>query len=209
MRAISGLIKYNGSVKLNGKELSALKRKHISSEIALMTQNSSIYFSYSVYETVALGRYLHTKNKLLSSMSKDDEDAVLSCLESVGLLDIKDKDITALSGGQLQRVYLARVFVQEPKIILLDEPTNHLDLRYQIELMERLRQWVSAGDRAVIGVFHDLNLSMQLTEKTLLLNNGEAVKFGETSEVLLGSALSEIYGINVKEFMRKSYSAWL
>lgn len=208
LRALVGLLPYTGSIKINGFEISTLNRREISSEIALMTQISSIYFAYSVFETVALGRYLHIKRGLLSSMSKDDEMIVLKCLENVGLLDVKDKDITTLSGGQLQRVYLARVFAQEPKIILLDEPTNHLDLHYQIELVENLKEWVQVGDRAIVGVFHDLNLSMQLSNKTLLLQNGEAVAFGETSKILLGESISGVYDLDIKAYMQKSYSSW-
>jgi len=138
LRAICNLMNYKGSVALDKKDISKMKRKEISSSIALMTQLTSIYFSYSVYETVALGRYLAFSKKIFTEETKTDKEIILSSLENVGLIDIKDKPITELSGGQLQRVFLARVFVQEPKIILLDEPTNHLDLKHQLELIEHL-----------------------------------------------------------------------
>lgn len=208
LRALAGILPYSGSVKLLNSEVSTLSRKQISSEIALMTQISNIYFSYTVFDTVALGRYLHIKHGVLSSFSNKDRDIVLTCLESVGLLDVKDNDITTLSGGQLQRVYLARIFAQEPRIILLDEPTNHLDLYYQVELLEMLKKWVSNGERAIIGVFHDLNLAMQLSNKTLLMDKGEVISIGKTKDILLDKSINEVYNIDVKDYMNKSYSSW-
>lgn len=207
LRAASGLLSYRGSILLGGKELSVMKRSEISSKMALMTQQNEIYFDYSVYDTVALGRYLHSRKKIFSD-DKADKEAVLRCLEDVDLLSVKDRNIRDLSGGQLQRVFLARTFAQEPQIILLDEPTNHLDIRYQIELIERLKLWVNEGERAVIGVFHDLNLAMNLSDKTLLMNEGRQISFGKTKDILQSESLQNVYGFDIGEYMRKSMEIW-
>lgn len=207
LRAVSGLLPYRGNILLGGKEISSLKRREISSKMALMTQQNEIYFDYSVYDTVALGRYLHRKKKIFSD-DKAESEAVLRCLEDVDLLYVKDRNIRDLSGGQLQRVFLARTFAQEPDIIFLDEPTNHLDIRYQIELIERLKAWVNEGERAVIGVFHDLNLAMSLSPKTLLLNEGRQVSFGKTKDILQSESLQNVYGFDIGEYMRKSMEIW-
>ena len=118
--------------------------------------NSQIYFSYTVFETVALGRYAHMEG-IFSSLSKKDRDIVLKCIESVGLLSEKDRLINELSGGQLQRVYLARAFAQDPEILLLDEPTNHLDLKCQIEILDYINKWTKENNKTVIGVLHNFN----------------------------------------------------
>lgn len=208
LRALAGLLPYRGSIKIAGGEVAHLNRRRISSEMALMSQLSELYFPYTVYETVAFGRYLHTPKGAFSSLSAQDKRVVEECLAAVGLLEIQHREITALSGGQLQRVYLARIFAQEPKIILLDEPTNHLDLRYQLELLRLLKEWVSKEQRGVIGVFHDLNLSMQLSGKTLLMQDGKAALYGKTEDVLHDLRLSEVYEVDVKGYMCTSLSNW-
>ena len=143
LRALSGVLDYRGNIFINDFELRSLSRKDISRNIALMSQISSVYFSYTVYETVALGRYIHNSKRIFSEESKDDKKIVDECIRAVGLTEMKDKLITELSGGQLQRVFLARVYAQDPEIILLDEPTNHLDLKNQIEFIEYLKLWSS------------------------------------------------------------------
>lgn len=210
LRAISGLIPYQGNVSYNGINISSMKRKDISKGIAFMTQMANIYFSYSIYETVALGRYLNVQKNIFLNETKQEKEFVLSCLDKVGLLEIKDKAITQLSGGQLQRVYLARVFAQEPKIILLDEPTNHLDLKHQLELIEHLKEWSQEKDikRSVIGVMHDLNLAMQLADKVLLMDKGKCVAFGDTKEILKGDEINKAYKVDIKDYMRNSLSFW-
>ena len=140
LKAMVSLIDYKGNIFLDGKEVKSIKRKELAKKVALMSQNSQIYFPYTVYETVALGRYAHIDG-VFARLSKKDEEIILNCLSNVGILDLKDKLINELSGGQLQRVYLARVFAQEPDVILLDEPTNHLDLKCQIEILEHINKW--------------------------------------------------------------------
>ena len=207
LKSIANLLNYKGSILLNGKEISKFNRKDLAKSIALMSQASSIYFPYTVYETVSLGRYAHLKG-VFSRMSKSDEEIIIKSIENVGLLDLKDKLISELSGGQLQRVYLARAFAQDPNVILLDEPTNHLDLKYQIEMLEYLNKWSKENNKIVIAVLHDLNLVQTFGEKVVMMKYGKIATAGNAREVLNGDKLKEVYGIDVKTFMLEALEKW-
>ena len=208
LKAIVNLLPFKGEIKINERLVHTMKPKEISLEIAMLSQTSATYFSYSVYDTVMMGRYLHMQDRFFRLPSKKDHDYVLQCLETVDLLNEKDREISTLSGGQLQRVFLARVLAQNPKIILLDEPTNHLDLKYQVELIEYLRKWSKQGERAVIGVLHDLNLALQLSDQILVMKDGEAKAYGKPGTILTGKLLEETYEIDVVGYMRDSLRTW-
>ena len=207
LKALAYLIPYRGSIRLNGVEISQIDRKTLARDIALMTQINSIYFPYTVFETVSLGRYAHI-NGLFSRLSSQDRDIVFDSLEKVGLIDIRDCKINELSGGQLQRVFLAKIFAQDPKIILLDEPTNHLDLKCQIELLQYIREWSKQKERAMVAVLHDLNLVQMYADKVLLLNQGAVHGYGAPRQVLSSGALEEVYNIDIKNWMTKALIKW-
>ena len=195
LKAMVSLIDYKGNIFLDAKK------------VALMSQNSQIYFPYTVYETVALGRYAHIDG-VFARLSKKDEEIILNCLSNVGILDLKDKLINELSGGQLQRVYLARVFAQEPDVILLDEPTNHLDLKCQIEILEHINKWTKENQKTVIGVLHDLNLVQMFSDDVIMLSEGYIVSKGKTKDVLSEDKLKEVYGVDIKKFMINALEKW-
>ena len=132
----------------------------------------------------ALGRYAHLKG-VFSTINKEDDEIILKSIANVGLIDIKDKLISELSGGQLQRVYLARAFAQDPDVILLDEPTNHLDLKCQIEILDYLNKWTKENNKIVVAVLHDLNLVQTFGEKVVMMNMG-IISSGTPKEVLSG-----------------------
>ena len=201
------LIDYKGNIFLDGKEVKSIKRKELAKKVAIMSQSSQIYFPYTVYDTVALGRYAHIDG-VFARLSKRDEEIILNCLSNVGILDLKDKLINELSGGQLQRVYLARVFAQEPDIILLDEPTNHLDLKCQIEILEHINKWTKENQKTVIGVLHDLNLVQMFSDDVIMLSEGNIVSKGKTKDVLSEDKLEEVYGLNIKKFMINALEKW-
>lgn len=121
--------------------------------------------------------------------------------------ELKDRQVTELSGGQLQRVFLARAFAQDPQIILLDEPTNHLDLKYQIELMEYLKEWSSKGGRCVAGVLHDINLALSFADTLLLMDEGRVQAFDSVDTFDL-SQISRTYRMDVQNYMRESLKRW-
>ena len=171
LKSIANIIEYEGSIKIDNKEVSSFSRIDLAKKVALMSQTSQIYFPYTVYE-------------------------------------LKDKLITELSGGQLQRVFLAKIFAQDPDIILLDEPTNHLDFKNQIDLLENLNEWVKTNNKIVIGVLHDLNLVQYFADKVLMIQSGKVVSYGRPEDVLKGEILNDIYGMDIKEFMVNILQKW-
>lgn len=207
LKAIANLLSFKGQILLDGKDTKLLKRKELATKVSLMTQSSNVLFPYSIYETVALGRYAHL-NGVFSRLSKNDDEIINKSLDKVGILDIKDKLISELSGGQLQRVFLARAFAQDPDVIILDEPTNHLDLRYQIEILDYLKLWAKENNKIVVAVLHDLNLVQNFGDKVLMLKEGTLINNGETKEVLNGKDLEKVYGIDIKSFMLRTLNKW-
>jgi len=205
LKVMVGLLHYKGDVLLDGKYLNRMKRGEISAKVAMLSQMSPIYFSYSVYDAVMMGRYVHGKS-FLGGISVTDKEMILKCLKIVDMLDEKDRDITKLSGGQLQRVFLARTLAQDPDIILLDEPTNHLDLKYQIELIDYLKTWARENNRAIVGVLHDLNQAIRLSEDVLVMRGGEIVAHG--SDILTADLLEDVYEIDVAGYMKNVLSHW-
>lgn len=207
LRSIAGLLPYEGQVHVCGEDMQTLSRRELAKKVALMSQLSSVYFSYTVYETVLMGRYVHSSGRAFSRTSAEDRQIVLDSMERTGTLELKDRLVTELSGGQLQRVFLARTFAQSPKIILLDEPTNHLDLKYQIQLIEDLKDWADREDRCVVGVLHDINLALDFADTILLLENGRIEDFSPASEFDLAQ-LSRVYQMDVGGYMRRSLKRW-
>ena len=207
LKSKANIIEYEGSVKIDNKEVSSFSRIDLAKKVALMSQTSQIYFPYTVYDTVSLGRYAYSKG-VFSKLSLTDKRIIVDSMKKVGIYELKDKLITELSGGQLQRVFLAKIFAQDPDIILLDEPTNHLDFKNQIDLLENLNEWVKTNNKIVIGVLHDLNLVQYFADKVLMIQSGKVVSYGRPEDVLKGEILNDIYGMDIKEFMVNILQKW-
>jgi iron complex transport system ATP-binding protein len=207
LKAIARIIGCRGRVTLDGRDVSAFARKDLARKIALLGQSSRICFPYTVRETVSLGRYAHSTG-FLKNLSAGDEAAIDGAIRQLDLWDIQGRMINELSGGQLQRVFVAEILAQDPELILLDEPTNHLDLKNQVELLGYLRSWVKEKDRVLIGVFHDLNLVHHFGDTVLLLSGGKTAAWGGAGEILRGEILKGVYGIDIRGFMLESLKKW-
>ena len=183
LRAIDALIPHRGRILLSGEEVSSIPRERLASRLALMSQSHEVYFSYTVQETVLLGRYRRMKRGLFRGASREDLEAVERCLE-------------------------ARALAQEPDVILLDEPANHLDVRHQVELIDYLKQWSRDGRHSVIGVFHDVNLALRLSENLLFLREGRLLRAGQFEEICDRAFLQEVFGLDLAGYMLESLETW-
>ena len=207
LRALAGLLPHEGKVTAEGRDLAAMDRRQLARTVALLSQISSVYFSYTVYETVLMGRYAHQTGGAFSGPGPEDRAIALECMERTGVADLRDRQVTELSGGQLQRVFLARTFAQCPRVILLDEPTNHLDLKYQVELVQELKAWAAAERRCVVGVLHDVNLALEFADLFLLMEAGRPRFFG-SAEAFDPAQLNNVYQMDVGGYMRRSLKRW-
>ena len=209
LRAAAGLLPIrSGAVYLDGVSISEMSHKERAKRIALLSQTGTggDYFDYTVYETVSMGRYPHREG-IFSEASEEDEKAVRRCIAETGLTGLENESLTRLSGGQLQRVFLARAFAQEPDVLFLDEPANHLDVKYVSELIALLEKWTAAG-RSVIGVFHDPGLAAAVSDRIMLMDKGQAVLCGSPAEVLKSEKMNEVFETDIGAYMQKITEIW-
>ncbi|WP_174734639.1 adenosylcobinamide amidohydrolase [Mesobacillus harenae] len=199
LKMLSGLLPFtNGEVLLNKKSIKEYSSKELAKMMAVLPQHSVQSFSYTVQETVALGRYAHQKG-WFQNWSEADEQIVQRVMEQTGVIQFKNHDIQELSGGERQRVFLAQALAQEPKILLLDEPTNHLDLSYQKDLLDLLKGWTTDRSLTVVSIFHDLNLASLYCDRLLLLENGKVNINDVPNEVLQEERIRSVYQTKIQK----------
>lgn len=198
---------YTGRVLLDGADAKTLRPAQLARRLGVLSQSHAVGYAFTVEEVVALGRYAYARGPL-RSRSDDDEAAVEDALALTGLTAQRGQSLLTLSGGELQRAFLAQVFAQDPRVLLLDEPTNHLDLPYQQQIFELLRQWLKTPGRALLSVVHDLSLARAYGDRALLLHHGRAVAGGPTAEVLTPEHLNAVYGMDVYDWMRALLGQW-
>jgi iron complex transport system ATP-binding protein len=205
LRVLSGLIPHDGEVLIDGKEVSSMKRKDIAKLIALMPQTNEIYFPYTVNETVLLGTYAMAGNSLFGTDPKAAQFAI-KCMEDCGVLEFKARHLDELSGGQLQRVLLARTFAQRSPFLFLDEPGNNLDIKYRAELCDKLNSWAAGktGDinNTLVAVFHDLEQAKRCCTRAVMLKDGKIVFDGAINDAMKPEMLMNIYDFDVASYLR-------
>ena len=158
-------------------------------------------------EVVSLGRYAHASG-FLSARDDEGEACVERALEWTGLTALRRASVLTLSGGELQRTFLAQVFAQNPKLLILDEPANHLDLIYQKHIFSLIEAWLKQPGRAVISVVHDLSLAKKYGTHTVLMDRGRCAAQGKTNEVMTRERLEAVYGMDVYGWMRDLLGQW-
>ncbi len=180
-----------GRVVLDGVDLLALKRRERARHLALVEQELRAEFSLTVAQVVALGRIPHESGWAVSA---PDADLVGAAMARAGVEQWGERLLTTLSGGEQQRVQLARALAQEPRLLLLDEPTNHLDVKAQMETLGLLREIAVAGV-TVVAALHDLNLAASHCDHVVVLARGRVRAVGEVREVLTAELIEQTYGV--------------
>lgn len=196
-----------GSALIDGKNIAKLKPRDTARLFGVLTQSHTVGYAFTVEEVVRLGRYAFSKG-IFSTKNEEDTRKIENALEITGLKPYRAQSVLTLSGGELQRAFLAQLLAQDPKLLILDEPTNHLDLVYQKQIFELIKDWIKEPGRAVMSVVHDLSLAKAYGTHALLMDHGRTVAYGETDSVLTAGHLSAVYDMDVYAWMQRMLSLW-
>jgi iron complex transport system ATP-binding protein len=196
IRAASGVIPYTGHVRTNGDDFASLSPIQRAKYIATVPQAVSMPPAFTVWETVLLGRTPYLG--FLGQVSEKDEAIARQSLGRVSALPFADRRVGELSGGEQQRVLLARALCQSTPILLLDEPTAHLDLQYQVSLLELVSELAHKDNLAVLVALHDLNLAAHYADRIALMVAGNIKSMGKPKEVLKPELIAEAYCLPVQ-----------
>ncbi|MEV6304944.1 ABC transporter ATP-binding protein [Actinoplanes sp. NPDC051861] len=199
LRALARLHRVDGGAVLLGRPerpVSLLSAREFAREVTLFSQSRQAPHGLTVSEVVAFGRHPHRRR--FAGPSTADRSAVDRAMDVTGVTAMAGRPVGELSGGEMQRVWLAACLAQETGVVLLDEPTNHLDLRYQIETLDLVRDLADEHGVAVGIVLHDLDHAARVADTLLLLSAGHIHAAGDPFEVLTAEHLTAVYGLRVE-----------
>lgn len=182
---------YKGTIYIRGENLKHMKRSQLAKKMAYVSQQNEAPQN-TVFDSILIGRVPYIKGKT----TKEDYAMVQEIIGRLNLNDYAMREATSLSGGEFQKVVLARALAQEPEILLLDEPTSNLDIRNQVEVMKLMKQYCKDKQISVIVSIHDMNLSLQFSDKYLMLKDGEVFKYG-SKEIITRENIRTVYGLDV------------
>lgn len=180
----------SGMIYLDDKEMKTYSLKKSAKEMAVVAQFNNLAFDCSVYDVVLMGRTPHLK--MMEREHQADFDIVNQAIEEVGMTEKKNQSYLSLSGGEKQRVVLARAIAQKPSLLILDEPTNHLDIRYQLTILSIVKRL----NINVLAVLHDVQMAYQYSDYIYLMKEGKFVYEGIPSEVITEKNIKDIYDVD-------------
>ena len=207
VNAVAQSVGYTGTIFFCGADVHRMRPTELARNIGILAQNHSVGYSFTVEEVVRLGRYSYAPG-IFSRHSDLDEENVQRALDLTGIRPLMEQSVLTLSGGELQRTFLAQLLAQNPRLLILDEPTNHLDLVYQKQVFALIREWLAEPGRTVISVVHDLSLARAYGTDALLLNGGRAVYSGSIEGAFAPETLNAVYSMDVREWMRSLLEQW-
>ena len=184
-----------GRISLNGKDINRFKKIDLAKEMALVLQENTIEYEFTVEDIVLMGRHPHKGR--FERENAEDYRIVDHSLKMTNTLDLKDRLITEVSGGERQRVMIAKALAQRPSLILLDEPTSNLDINHQIEILKLLKTMNEEWGTTIVLVIHDINLGIRYSDRVIMLNEGKIVEIGDAKKVITKKNIRLAYDINV------------
>ena len=179
-----------GTIEIDGEDMRHMSFKESALKMAVVGQENDVPFNFKVSEIVAMGRTPH--KRLFDIDTPEDKKIVHHALEHVGMADMEKRNYLNLSGGEKQRVIIARAVAQESDFFVLDEPTNHLDISYQLQIFDFVRRL----NVTVLSAIHDLNLAALYCDRLYVLKDGKVVLSGTPEEVLTAENIKEVYGVD-------------
>lgn len=196
LKSLAGIFsKPEGEIFLDGKSLSDFSQKEVAQKLAFVPQENFFPFSFTVLEVVLMGRFAH--QKALAFDSAEDVRLAKLALQEVHASHLETRMIDTLSGGEKQRVILARALAQNPEILILDEPTTHLDVKFQKETYVLLKKLVEEKKITVLCVMHDPNWASLFCDEVLFLKEGKLVNFGKVEDLINPSMIQSVFDVEV------------
>lgn len=196
IRCIDRILQPEGSVFINGNNIRDMSRKDIARSIGYVPQAGTKIIAATVFDVVMMGRNPYMGWRAAEADLSRTEEAI----QLLGIDDLADRQYNELSGGQQQKVLIARAVAQDPQILLLDEPTNSLDICHQLEAVSIIHKLSRKKGIAVIMAIHDLNIAARYADKIMMLKNGNLVALGSPDELMTKERIREVYGVETKIF---------
>jgi iron complex transport system ATP-binding protein len=192
LKVVDGILTpQEGEVLLKDRPVSGYTRSDVAKEVAMVAQETHFYFSFSALEVVLMGRFPRLGR--FQFEGAHDMEAASRALQATQCLDLAERSIHELSGGEKQRVLIARALAQEPTVILLDEPTSFLDLRFKKEIFDLISSLTHERGLSVVVVSHDIDLASQYCDRMVMLKDGRVYSTGVPEEVITASNIKAVY----------------
>lgn len=198
LKCMCGIIdNYSGNIYIDNKDLNKYRRKNLAQKIAYIPQEQNINFDFTVEEIISMGfysrlDYFHIKNELEELMKETDT------------YSLKNKSINSISGGEKQRVFIARALAQKSPILFLDEPISNLDIRHQHQIMNLCKNLSKEKNYTIISVLHDINLASMYSDKIAIIKKGTLIDFNIKEKILNEELLTDVYDFNMEISQHKN-----
>lgn len=204
LHSIAGLKKIDeGDVKLNKRSVQDYPRTELAKELGILFQDGIETLPVTVAEFVMLGRHPHVRSTFKDS--QEDIAIAFKALNDFSLTELSERQVHSLSGGEQQRAAIAMLVTQSPNIFLLDEPSNHLDIAFQVNILNKLKEYLTKKEASMIIATHDINLAARFCDKfILLLDDGQHLTGGK-EEILVPEQLSDAYGCEIQKIRTEEY----
>lgn len=186
--------KDTGEIYLDHNEVRTWKSNELAKKLAILRQSNELNLQITVRELVEFGRFPYTKGRL----TQEDHQLVEEALKHLGLTKLTDQFVHTLSGGQLQRAYIAMVLAQDTDYILLDEPLNNLDMNFAVQIMQILKKLVTELGKTVVIVLHDINFVASYADEIVAMKEGQLFTQGKTNEIIQKAVLDELYEMDIR-----------
>lgn len=196
-----------GLIQLEGEQISKFSSKERARKIAVVHQQNQVEFDFTVEEVVLMGRYPHLKR--FEREGDMDYHWITEVMEKTDVLHLKEKSIMEISGGERQRVVIARALVQQTNLIYLDEPISHLDIKHQIGILKLCRQLIQDRKMTVVMTLHDINLACRYSDKILLMHKGKIEAYGVPKDVLTVERIKKVYEVDVEQFVHQDGTTYI
>ena len=206
LKAIAQTVPYQGAVKVLGEDARHMPARVFAKRLSALDQNHAVGYAFVVEELVRLGRYAH--QGVFREGDPGGQNKVDEAIRLCGLEAIRRQNVLTLSGGELQRAFLAQVIAQDTPILLLDEPVSHLDLPYQKVLFDLIAKWLATPGRAALCVVHDLSLAFYYGTHALLMHEGICRGFGKIDDIMSPGLLNSVYGMDVPQWLAELGEPW-